>query len=114
MPRMKMPRRVQGPPTVGAFFPEEHPPWGMDEIILPVEGLEAIRLCDFEGFDQQAAAERMEISRPTMGRVLADARGIVAEALVMGKRLVIKGGNYEIATRRRGPRHFRGSRDRNL
>ena len=113
MPRIKRKRYVQGPPIVGSFCPEERPPWGIDDIILPVEGFEAIRLCDFEGLDQQAAAEKMKISRPTMGRVLGDARAIVSEALVMGKRLIIQGGDYEISTRRKARGHFRGGRGRN-
>ena len=110
MARRKRMRCVQGQPIVRAFCPEEHPPWGIDEILLPVEGLEAIRLCDYEGLDQSAAAERMKVSRPTMGRVLAEARSIVAEALVLGKRLKIEGGDYELSTghRRRGGSGGRG------
>lgn len=95
MPRRKRTRYVQLPPAVNAFHPVHPPPWGEDEITLSVEGLEAIRLCDLEGLDQQAAAERMKISRPTLGRVLAEARAIVAEALVMGKKLKIEGGDFE-------------------
>lgn len=52
---------------------------------MPVEGLEAIRLSDFQGLDQETAARMMNISRQTFGRVLAEARAIVADALVMGK-----------------------------
>ena len=107
MPRMKRARYVEGRPVVTAFIPEQHPPWGLDDITLTIEGLEAIRLCDYEGFEQQAAAERMEISRPTLGRVLAEARAIVAEALVRGKRLRIEGGDYTFESKRRGRRHSR-------
>ena len=108
MPRMKRTRCVQGRPVVNVFSPEEHPPWGISEITLSVEGFEAIRLCDYEGLDQQTAAERMQVSRPTLNRVLLQARSIIAEALIMGKRMKISGGNYKIQSRQQGRHHFRG------
>jgi predicted DNA-binding protein (UPF0251 family) len=77
----------------------------LEEVVLPVEGLEALRLTDLEGLDQQVAAERMNVSRPTFGRVLAEARTLVSEALVMGKMIRIQGGAYTlpgIGGRRRG------------
>ena len=80
--------------------------------MLSIEGLEAIRLSDFEGLDQETGAERMNVSRQTFGRILAEARSIVADALVMGKVLRIEGGHFEMppmgrGRRRRGRgRHF--------
>ena len=68
---------------------------------MPVEGLEAIRLSDFQGLDQETAAAKMNISRQTFGRVLAEARAIVADALVMGKVLKIEGGHFDLPPRRR-------------
>jgi predicted DNA-binding protein (UPF0251 family) len=92
---------------VDAFVPNKMPPWGKEEIVLPIEGLEAIRLSDFEGLDHEAAAIRMNVSRQTFGRILAEARAIVAEALAMGKVLRIQGGHFEMPPRGRG-RHRRG------
>jgi predicted DNA-binding protein (UPF0251 family) len=83
------------------------PPWGREETILPTEGLEAIRMTDFQGLDQDTAAKMMNVSRQTFGRILAEARAIVADALVMGKILKIEGGHFEVPPRRRG-RHRRG------
>ncbi len=68
---------------------------------MPVEGLEAIRLSDFQGLDQETAAAKMNISRQTFGRVLAEARAIVADALVMGKVLKIEGGHFDMPPRGR-------------
>jgi predicted DNA-binding protein (UPF0251 family) len=68
---------------------------------LPIEGLEAIRLSDFQGLDQEAAAGMMDVSRQTFGRILAEARALVAAALVMGKALRIEGGHYEMPPRMR-------------
>jgi predicted DNA-binding protein (UPF0251 family) len=101
MPRPRKLRSVQGRPIVDAFVPNRLPPWGREDVVLPVEGLEAIRLSDFEGLDQEAAASRMNISRQTFGRVLAEARAVVADALVTGKVLRIEGGHFETPPRGR-------------
>ncbi len=76
---------------------------------MSLEEPEAIRLSDFEHLDQETAADMMEVSRHTYGRILAGARSIVAEALVTGKALKIEGGTYEFRgmgrrRRRRGGR----------
>ena len=101
MPRPRKTRFVQGRPIVEAFIPSRLPPWGRQEAVLPIEGLEAIRLSDFQGLDQEAAADMMDVSRQTFGRILAEARAIVADALVMGKVLKIEGGHYEMPPRMR-------------
>jgi len=105
MPRPRKLRFVQGPPIVNAFIPDRVPPWGRDEVILPVEGLEAVRLNDFQGMGQEAAARMMNVSRQTFGRILAEARTIIADALVMGKVLRIEGGHFDMPPR---GRHRRG------
>ena len=111
MPRPKKPRFVSGYPTLAAFVPEGVPITG--EVYLSVEGLEAVRLSDFEGLDQEAAANLMEVSRQTYGRILTHARQVVAEALITGKALRVEGGDYEFRGMRRrrrggGGRGLRG------
>jgi predicted DNA-binding protein (UPF0251 family) len=101
MPRPPKPRFVQTRPVVDAFLPDPLSPWGREEVMLSVEGLEAIRLNDFEGLDQERAANRMNVSRQTFGRILAEARSTVAEALVMGKVLRIGGGHFIMPPRGR-------------
>ncbi|MFZ7110929.1 MAG: DUF134 domain-containing protein [Desulfatiglandales bacterium] len=107
MPRPRKLRYVQGRPIVNAFVPDRMPPWGREEIVLSIEGLEAIRLNDFQGLDQETAAQRMNVSRQTFGRILGEARAIVADALVTGKILRIEGGHFEMPPRGHG-RHGRG------
>ena len=107
MPRPRKLRFVQGRPIVETFTPTRMPPWGREEVFLPIEGLEAIRLSDFQGLDQETAAALMNVSRQTFGRILAEARAVVADALVMGKILRIEGGHFEMPPWRRG-RHRRG------
>jgi predicted DNA-binding protein (UPF0251 family) len=65
---------------------------------LALDGLEAMRLADVEGLYQDEAAKMMGISRATFGRVLADAHGVVADALVNGKAIEIRGGSVSRVT----------------
>ena len=106
MPRPKKPRFVSGYPSLTAFIPEGVPVAG--EVFLSVEELEAVRLSDFESLDQESAANLMEVSRQTYGRILAHARRIISEALVTGKALKIEGGDYEFRGMGRRRRHGGG------
>ena len=72
----------------------------LEQVRLAVEEIEAIRLKDLEGLEQEQCAERMSISRPTFQRVLASGRRKLADALVNGKAIRIEGGNFEMASRR--------------
>ena len=67
-----------------------------EPIVLGLDELEAIRLADFEGLYQEQAAERMNVSRQTFGRIVAEARKKVARSLVEGLPLVIEGGEVEM------------------
>jgi predicted DNA-binding protein (UPF0251 family) len=98
---------VSGYPAIAAFIPQGVPITG--EVTLSVEELEAIRLSDFEHLDQESAANLMQVSRQTYGRILFNAHSIVGEALVTGKALKIAGGNYAM---RGGGRRRRGRRGR--
>ena len=106
MPRPKISRLVAGYPLARRFIPDDRPPQG--EVCLSVEEMEALRLSDFEGMDQQGAAELMGVSRQTYGRVLSRARQRVAEALVTVKSLRIGGGSYAFRGGGRGRRRRRG------
>ncbi len=94
MTRPKKPRFIQGLPVANMFVPNVVSPWGKREVILTLEGFEAIRLVDFQGLDHETAAKMMNVSRQTFGRILSEARAIVADALVMGKILKIEGGDF--------------------
>lgn len=100
MPRPRKCRLVKNPPHVDYFKPRGVPMSRLTEVYLPVEGYEALRLAEVEGLGHQEAAERMNVSRHTFGRVLAEARRIVAEAVVHGMALHIAGGDYALAGNR--------------
>ena len=92
MPRPPCTRLVSIQPPSALFKPAGVPARELEELILTLDELEALRLADLEGLYQEDAAARMGISRPTLGRVLAQARRKVAEALVLGRALRIEGG----------------------
>ena len=93
-------RRVEFLPQVTKFKPMGVPGWQLEEVVLTVEELEAIRLKDQEGLEQEDCAQRMEISRPTFHRIITAARAKVAEALIEGKALCISGGTFRVAAGR--------------
>jgi predicted DNA-binding protein (UPF0251 family) len=65
----------------------------LDTISLGLDELEAIRLCDLEELDQEAAGARMGVSRGTVQRLVQTGRAKVARALVESRALVIEGGS---------------------
>lgn len=97
MPRPRMIKRIQCQPPVRFYKPQGMPLGQMRGVTLPLEGLEAIRLADAEGLDQEQAAAMMGISRPTFSRLISEARRTVAGALANGWAIRIEGGHYEMA-----------------
>ncbi|MFW5878548.1 MAG: NifB/NifX family molybdenum-iron cluster-binding protein, partial [Myxococcota bacterium] len=89
-------RRIEAPPTVTFFKPQGIPMLELVESYLPLEGLEALRLADYENLGMEEAAARMQVSRHTFGRILAQARQAVATVLVEGRALRIEGGNWKL------------------
>jgi len=100
MPRPQKCRRVAYLPEVTYFKPAGIPLSTLGEVVLSVEEAEALRLKDLEGLEQGEGAEKMNISRPTFQRVLASARQKIADAILNGKAVNIKGGNFETAFNR--------------
>jgi predicted DNA-binding protein (UPF0251 family) len=97
MPRPPKRRRVEFVPEVTVFKPAGIPLVDMEEETLLLEELEALRLKDLEGLEQEECADRMQVSRPTFQRVLSSAREKVSRALVEGKAIRIEGGTYRLA-----------------
>lgn len=96
MPRPRKSRTICTRPEADYFKPRGVPMHDLSEVYLTLEGREAIRLADLEGRTQAEAAEVMGVSRHTFGRILADARRVVAQAIVEGLALSIQGGHYEL------------------
>ncbi len=87
-------RKIDNLPTVLRFAPADADSSGIAENVLKLEELEALRLKDLEGLEQEACALRMEVSRPTFQRILGAAREKVADSLINGKALQIEGGHF--------------------
>jgi predicted DNA-binding protein (UPF0251 family) len=92
MPRPPCCRRVSGRPASSVFKPAGIPTRMLEEIVMALDEFESIRLADFEGLYQEEAAGRMNVSRPTFGRIIESAHRKVAEAIIRGKALKIEGG----------------------
>ncbi len=94
MPRPTRDRRIQTVPAYDIFHPATACPLqALSDVVLSLDEFEALRLADYEGLYQEAAALRMGISRQTFGRIIESARKKVADALVNGKILRVGGGN---------------------
>lgn len=87
-------RRVEFIPAFQAFGPYDTDISSLEENILHIEELEALRLKDIENLDNELCAERMEVSRQTFQRILGKAREKIADSLINGKTIRIEGGNY--------------------
>jgi len=93
--RRRCRRWVEELPAAPRFEPVDA---GQDdeEVNILIEEFEALRLVDFMGLNQVDAAVHMGVSQKTLWNDLTSARRKIADAMVNGKRITIKGGNYEL------------------
>lgn len=96
MPRPTKCRMIDAMPDVTYYKPRGTPMRELNEVYLPLEGFEALRLVDLEGLTHEAAAQRMQVSRQTLGRILSQARRTVIQAIASGLALRIHGGHYAV------------------
>jgi len=100
MPRPHKCRNIHFPPEVYRFKPAGIPGKFLEEVVLTLDELEAIRLGDLEGLYQETAAKRMNISRQTFGNIITSAHSKVADSLINGKNLKIDGGTISMLQER--------------
>jgi len=93
-------RHIGCEPGTKYFKPRGIPLTELQEVVLTVDEFEAVRLADLEGLYQQAAAEKMKISRQTFGNIIRGAHGKIADAIINGKAVKIEGGVYTRAEKR--------------
>ena len=94
MPRRPRCRCIGGYPDHWEFSPEEAS--DREPVVMSLDEFETVRLLDYEGLTQEQCAERMGVARTTVTAIYESARRKTAEALVDGKRLLIRGGNYRL------------------
>ena len=100
MPRPRRIGRIFFEPKTTYFKPAGIPISNLQDNILTKEELEAIRLIDFEEQPQIKVSKKMEISQPTLSRLLTSARKKIADSLINGKAIKIQGGIYKMVTPR--------------
>ncbi len=94
MPRPKKCRLIANFPDITIYKPSGVNMIVLETVVLNFDELEALRYADYECKKQVDAAELMNISRATFGRIIETARFKVADSLLNGKALVIKGGDF--------------------
>ncbi len=104
MGRKQKCRRICSRPDITVFKPAGVPISAMTGVSLGLDALEAMRLVDALGLSQAEAAKQMEISKPTLCRILAEGRKQVARALSSGMviRIMAEAENCVV---RHAPRH---------
>ena len=96
MVRPRRIRRVGFEPSVSYFKPAGVPMNELEEEVLTREELEVVRLVDVEGLRQSEVGKKMNVSQPTLSRLLKSARKKISNALVKGKAIKVKGGDFEM------------------
>ncbi|MCL6580444.1 MAG: DUF134 domain-containing protein [Firmicutes bacterium] len=99
MPRPPKQRLVEFLPNVTYFKPAGVPMAALDEVCLGIDEVEALRLKDLEGLEQEECAARMNLAQSTFQRILAGAREKLTRAIVEGKAIRIEGGHYRFVAR---------------
>ena len=95
MPRPRKRRNCRRFDGDRVFKPRSIPMSELEVVRLGVDELEALRLCDLEGHEQESAGELMGISRGTVQRLLKTGRAKVLQALLDSSALVIGKGEIE-------------------
>lgn len=92
-PRPKKPRNCNCPhhlPGSIIIKPAGIPTRDLEKVILDLDELEAVRLCDGEGLSQAEAGVRMAVSRGTVQRLVTSGRKKIIGAIVSSQALVIQ------------------------
>lgn len=95
MPRPRKRRQCRRFDGDRVFKPRSIPMSELETLRLGLDELEAMRLCDLEGHEQEEAGERMGVSRGTVQRLLKSGRAKVVQALLDSSALVIEKGESD-------------------
>jgi len=95
MPRPFRNRKICNPPKMAGFKPFGMPMCEIISIKLQFDEYESIKLVDYDNLPQDLAAEKMNISRPTLTRIYNNALKKIAKAFVECLAIEIEGGNVE-------------------
>ncbi len=94
MPRQKKMRYCRAIEGYNLYKPSGIPLSQIEIRMLGLDELEAMRICDSEGKQQEEAAEIMGVSRGTIQRLLESGRKKMVDALVQGDALSFSDDDY--------------------
>lgn len=69
-----------------------------DVVVMSIEEYETIRLIDLESYTQEECAKHMGIARTTVQGMYNSARKKIAESVVNGRHMIIRGGDYTLCS----------------
>ncbi|MFP3959311.1 MAG: DUF134 domain-containing protein, partial [Spirochaetaceae bacterium] len=90
VPRCVKRRRCRELGERRVFKPAGIPAAALEAEYIGLDELEAMRLCDVEGYDQSTAGAHMGVSRGTVQRLLARGRARMVGAVVANRALVFE------------------------
>lgn len=82
-------RKIRGKPNSNHFKPAGIPISKLEEIDLTMPEFEALRLIYVNDLPQEKASKKMEISQPTLSRILKSGIKKISDAIVNGKSIKI-------------------------
>ncbi len=94
VPRHKKPRYCRGVDGFNLFKPSGIPLSQLEITELGLDELEAMRLCDLEGKQQEEAAQRMGVSRGTIQRLLQSGRRKLLTSITEGQALSFEDADH--------------------
>ncbi|MFH1501246.1 MAG: DUF134 domain-containing protein [archaeon] len=100
MVRPRRCRRIFFQPDATYFKPAGVSLRHLDENILAFDEAETLRLIDVEEMPQEDAARKMNISQPTLSRLLKSGRKKLADSVINSKSIRIQGGIFKMAAQR--------------
>ncbi|MFH1307796.1 MAG: DUF134 domain-containing protein [archaeon] len=100
MVRPRRCRRIFFKPDATYFKPAGVRMHHLEEIVLTYDEAEALRLIDVEEMPQEQAAKKMNISQPTLSRLIKSGRKKLADAVINSKAIRVEGGNFEFKGKR--------------
>jgi predicted DNA-binding protein (UPF0251 family) len=65
----------------------------LEKVVMGIDELEALRLCDSQGLSQEDAGMQMGVSRGTVQRLVTSGRKKVVDTILNGQALVIEIGD---------------------
>ncbi len=89
MPRPRLIRKIKFNPQITYFKPRGVPLSMLEVVELTREEVEALRLKDMLGLDQQECAKKMHTSQSTFQRILSSAHHKISTALIKGSAISI-------------------------